>query len=66
VPVLIVVLSEIDVWDRLHDSPVEGVTKETRDTGPVKPCWPATVMVDVPGDPASIETLVGLAEIAKS
>jgi hypothetical protein len=66
VPVGIVALSTTDVWDRLQDNPVAGVSNELRDTVPVKPCWPAAVMVDVPEDPASTETLVGLADIVKS
>ena len=66
VPVGIVALSATEVWDRVQDSPLDGVSKAPRDIVPVKPCCPATVMVDIPEDPASTETLVRLADTVKS
>jgi hypothetical protein len=45
---------------------LEGETEEESATIPVKPWRPETVIVDVPGDPASTVTGVGLADIVKS
>ena len=52
--------------DREHVRPMVGETLEARLTEPVKPLSGASVMVDVPVAPATILTLVGLAETEKS
>jgi hypothetical protein len=45
---------------------LEGETVEERATIPEKPWRPETVIVDVPGDPASTVTGVGADDIVKS
>jgi len=50
---------------RVHVRPA-GDTELVRATVPVKPLTGATVMVDVPLDPALTETVVGLALTVKS
>jgi hypothetical protein len=45
---------------------VHAVLLEARFTTPTKPFRPVTVTVEVPGEPARSETVVGLAAIVKS
>jgi hypothetical protein len=47
-------------------SPVEGVTDVTSVTVPVNRLRPVTVIVDVTATPTLVETLTGLAVMAKS
>jgi len=51
---------------RVHVRPVVGDTVAVRPTTPLKPCRAVTVIVDIPGTPARIVTVVGLAAIVKS
>lgn len=54
------------VGDRLHVSPLVGVTLALRATVPVKPFTLVTTTVDVPADPALVVTLEGLILTVKS
>jgi hypothetical protein len=51
---------------KVQVSPVLGETAEDRLTGPVNPFTAVTVMVEVPLEPATNATVVGLAATAKS
>ena len=51
---------------RVHVRPVAGLIVDVRLTIPVNPWSAVTVIVEVPGAPASTATLVGLATNAKS
>jgi hypothetical protein len=50
---------------RVHVSPVAGLIVEVRLVSPVNPLTAVTVIVEVPGVPTSVRTLVGLAVIVK-
>ncbi len=63
---VVVLVSETLVGLRVQVRPVEGDTVSDRFTVPVKPLTAATVIVDVPGDPSTTETPVGLASTVKS
>ena len=65
-PRVVVLVKEILVGLSVQMRPVEGDTVSDRVTVPVKPLTAATVIVDVPGDPTTAETLVGLALTVKS
>ena len=52
--------------ESVHARPVDGVTVAVRLTVPVNPFAAETVMVEVPLEPATNATLVGLAAIVKS
>jgi hypothetical protein len=51
---------------KVQVSPVAGETAEDRFTGPVNPFTAVTVMVEVPLEPATNATVVGLAATVKS
>jgi hypothetical protein len=54
------------VGDSVHVSPVRGETVAARLTTPVNPLIAVTVTVEVPLEPPTIVTLVGLAATPKS
>ena len=66
VPDVVVAVNEILVEDRVHVRPVAGDTVSDNATVPVKPLIPVTVMVEVPGEPTTTETAIGLAATVKS
>jgi hypothetical protein len=66
VPVVVVELSATLVGDSVQARPVEGETEAVRLTVPVNPPEPVTVMVEDPVAPASIVTLVGVADRLKA
>lgn len=51
---------------RVHVNPVAGATAEVSETDPVNPPMLVTVMVEVPGVPSMMVTVVGLEESVKS
>lgn len=51
---------------RLQVRPVDGETAAVRETVPLKPLSPETVIVDVPAEPDDTGTLVGFAIKLKS
>jgi len=66
VPLVVVPLNAMLVADKVQVRPVVGETTFERATVPVKPLTAATVMVEVPGEPTTTLTVVGLAAIVKS
>jgi len=66
VPDVVVLVNAILVGDRVQVSPVAGETVSDSVTVPVNPLIPATVMVEVPGEPTTIGTVIGLATTVKS
>ena len=52
--------------DRVQFRPVGGEVDTERDIVPANPWRPVVVTVEVPVEPARMETLTGLAPIAKS
>ena len=52
--------------DSVHAKPVVGEILLVSVTVPVKPLWPVTVIVEVPGKVACMLRLLGLADIVKS
>jgi len=66
VPDVVVLVSAILVGDRVHVRPVAGETVSDSVTVPVNPLIPATVMVEVPGEPTTTGTVIGLATTVKS
>lgn len=54
------------VGERVHVRPVEGETIAVRDTVPVKPLKPETVIVEAPADPDETLRVVGFAATVKS
>lgn len=51
---------------RLQVRPVDGETPAVRETAPLKPLRPETVIVEVPAEPAETATLAGFAVTLKS
>jgi hypothetical protein len=66
VPEAVEVVKTILDGERVHINPVEGETVVERLTVPVNPLTAVTVIVDVPGEPTAMLTLVGLAAMEKS
>jgi len=66
VPLVTVPVRETVAGVRVQVRPVEGETVSERVTVPAKPLTPATVTVDVPGEPTTMEIVVGLALTEKS
>lgn len=66
VPLVTVPVRETVVGVRVQVRPVEGEIVSERVTVPVKLFTAATVTVDVPGEPTTAETVVGLALTEKS
>ena len=66
VPLVVVPVRDTLVGDRVQVRPVNGETTPDRATVPVKPFTPETVIVEVPGEPWTTETVVGLATTMKS
>jgi hypothetical protein len=66
VPLVVVALNATLVGLTVQVSPVNGETVSVRLTVPVKPLRPATVIVDVPAEPARTVTLVGEEDTVKS
>lgn len=54
------------VGERVQVRPVEGETIAVRDTVPVKPLKPETVIVETPTDPDETLRVVGFAATVKS
>jgi len=65
VPEVVVVLRVILVGVNVQVRPVDGETVSDSVTVPVNPLVAATVMVDVPGEPTTTLTAVGLAVTVK-
>ena len=63
---VVVLVRETLVGLRVQVRPVEGDTVSDSVTVPVKPLTAAVVIVDVPADPKTTETVVGLALTVKS
>ena len=66
IPEVVLVLRVILVGLRVHVRPVDGETVFVNPTVPVKPLVAETVIVEVPGEPITTLTLVGLAAMVKS
>jgi hypothetical protein len=54
------------VGERVHVRPVEGETAAVRETVPVKPLKPETVIVESPTEPDGTLRVVGFAATVKS
>ena len=65
-PLVVALVRATLVGDRVHVRPVDGETTSDRATVPVKPLTAETVIVEVPGEPWTTETVVGLAATVKS
>ena len=66
VPLVVVPLNAMLVVDKVQVRPVVGETTSERVTVPVKPLTAATVIIEVPGEPTTTLTVVGLAVTVKS
>ena len=66
VPEVVVLVRETLAGLSVQTRPVEGDTVSDRVTVPVKPLTAETVIIDVPADPTTTETVVGLALTVKS
>jgi hypothetical protein len=66
VPLVVVPVNAMLAVDRVQVRPVVGDTTSDRVTVPVKPLTAETVIVEVPGEPTTALTEVGLAVTVKS